>query len=160
MLITKSQIRRFLPFSTLSLLGIINICLGVIGIFAFGSVLVTMAALLAGFLEYDQIPLLKVTVYELAYDPFGWFVLIIAVFSKLLLLMAGIGYLRRSRFQGWIIGNLYVVVSFLEGVLILVVASEMREILENAVFRVYFFALPLVNGILLNSYYKQRFINK
>lgn len=120
----------------------------------------TMAALLAGFLEYDQIPLLKVTVYELAYDPFGWFVLIIAVFSKLLLLMAGIGYLRRSRFQGWIIGNLYVVVSFLEGVLILVVASEMREILENAVFRVYFFALPLVNGILLNSYYKQRFINK
>lgn len=160
MLTTNSLTSRLLPLPALSLLGIVNICLGVIGISAFGSVLLAMAALLAGFFEYDQIPLLAAAVYKLAYDPFGWCVLVLAVLSELLLLVAGIGYLRRSRFQGRFIGNLYVVVSFLEGVLILVIANEVREILENAVFRVYFFALPLVNGILINFFYQQDFIKE
>jgi hypothetical protein len=151
---------RLFPLPALSLLGIVNICLGGIGIFAFGSVLAAMAALLAGVFEHIQVPLLSVAVYKLAYDPYGWGVLLLAVLSELLLLMAGTGYLRRSRLRGRFFGNLYVMVSLLEGVLVLIVANEMLEILENAVFRVYFFALPLINGILINSVLKQEFTEK
>jgi hypothetical protein len=148
---------RFLPLPTLSLLGIVNICFGAIGVFAFGSVLLGMAALLVGLFEHYQISLLTIAVRELAYDPFGWCVLVLAVLSELLLLIAGIGCLRRSRFQGWVIGNVYVLVSLLEGILVLAIANEVLDVLENAVFRIFFFALPLINGVLINLVLKQDF---
>jgi hypothetical protein len=148
---------RFLPLPALSLLGIVNICFGIIGVLAFGSVLMAMAALLAGVFDQYQVSLLTVVVRDLAYDPFGWCVLVLAVLSELLLLMAGIGYLRRSRFQGRVVGNIYVMVSLLEGLLVLAVANEILDILENVVFRVFFFALPLINGVLINSVFKQDF---
>lgn len=157
MLTAKSLMSRFLPVPTLSLLGIINICFGVIGVIAFGSVLLAMIALLAGVFENYQVSSLTLAVHKLTYSYLGWCVLLLAVSSVSLLLIAGIGYLRRSRFRGRVVGNVYVMVSLLEGLLVLAVANEMLDILENAVFRIFFFALPLINGVLINSVFKQDF---
>jgi hypothetical protein len=139
-------------------LGIINICFGVIGVIAFGGVLLAMMASLAGVFENYQVSSLTVAVHGLTYNYLGWCVLLLAVLSASLLLIAGIGCLRCSWFRGRVVGNIYVMVSLLEGLLVLAVANEILDVLENAVFRVFFFALPLINGVLINSVFKQDFI--
>lgn len=147
-----------LPLPALGMLGVVNICLGAIGFLAFSAVLGMMTAFLMGYLIHTQEFLPARVIYGLAYDPFAWFMLTLAGVSELLLFISGIGCLRRRRVQGRIVANIYVMVSLIEGAVLLIFADEIRDVLENSVFRIFFLGLPFINAILINSVFRSEFV--
>ncbi len=81
----------------------------------------------------------------------------LSVTAAILLLLAGIGYLKQKKILGWAMGNAYAVVIILQNIISrLVLAPELRG---GAVSLSISLAYPVITLILINFVYKKNLVN-
>ena len=86
-------------------------------------------------------------------------VFLLSVTATVLLLLSGIGYLQQKKIMGWVLGNLYAVISIISSIVsVLFITSEMPGggfTISTIIDLIY----PLLTLILLNTTFKDDLTN-
>ena len=79
-----------------------------------------------------------------------------SVIAGILLLLAGIGYLKLKKVLGWVMGNAYAAVIILHTIISLILTPASRG---GAVSLTISLAYPVITLILINFVYKKNLVN-
>ena len=82
----------------------------------------------------------------------------LAIIPGILLLLAGIGYLKQNKMLGWAMGNAYAAVMIL-GIMILPFIILPPELQAGSVLIIIALAYPIITIVLINFVYKKNLVN-
>lgn len=125
--------------------------------------LLSLAATYAGLIPTEQMTEEQRTPIEALQNmslPVFISMFLLSLAESVLLLLSGIGYLKQKKFMGWILGNLYAIVSIINNIasIFFFFTSEM----EGGGFRITTIIgliYPVVTLILLNTTFKEDLTN-